>query len=388
MLSFIEFAPNIFCIASVAQPPSAVLLRWLGLKSLHSRGRLCHTFAFSAKNARSAIAYCFKRLMTLALLAGVIFAQSGCSQSEGGVASEDEAAGAGARPNELIVFHAGSLALPLREVSELFMQRHPAVKVKAEASGSRDAARKVSDLGRQCDVLASADYMVVQNLLMPDHADFNIRFATNELAIAFTEDSKYAGEINAENWPDVLLRKSVAVGRSDPNRDPCGYRSVMAMQLAELHYDQPGFAEKLLAKDGKKYIRPKETDLLALVEAGEIDYLFIYRSVVVQHGLKLIELPDEVNLKSPEHADFYRQATVEVTGKQPGEFITRQGEPMVYSVTVPLNAPHRELAEEYVALLLSPEGQAIMEKNGQPALKPLMADGREHLPDGLLKVIK
>ena len=255
--------------------------------------------------------------------------------------------------------------------------------MQAEAAGSRDTARKVSDLGRSCDVLASADYLVVQNLLMPEHANFNIRFATNEMAIAYTGDSKYSEEIAAKNWPEILLREGVAVGRSDPNRDPCGYRAVMTMQLAEQFYDKPFFADQLSAKDEKKYIRPKETDLLALLEAGEIDYIFIYRSVAVQHGLKFIELPDEVNLKSAKHADLYRSATVEVTGKRPGEFIMRQGEPMVYSVTIPLNAPHRELAEEYVALLLSPEGQAIMEQNDQPALKPPVADGSEYLPDGL-----
>ena len=79
---------------------------------------------------------------------------------------------------ELTIFHAGSLSVPLREVSTLFEQRHPGVTVKAEAAGSRDCARKISDLGRGCDVFGSADYKIVENLLMPQHADFNIRFAT------------------------------------------------------------------------------------------------------------------------------------------------------------------------------------------------------------------
>ena len=61
---------------------------------------------------------------------------------------------------------------------------------------------------------------------------------------------------------------------------------------------QEGLAEELRQKHGGKYIRPKETDLLALLEAGEIDYLFIYRSVAGQHGLKMILLDDEINLKS------------------------------------------------------------------------------------------
>ena len=58
---------------------------------------------------------------------------------------------------ELVVFHAGSLSIPLREIATAFEASHPGVKVVREASGSRAAARKISDLGRNCDVLALAD---------------------------------------------------------------------------------------------------------------------------------------------------------------------------------------------------------------------------------------
>ncbi len=189
-----------------------------------------------------------------------------------------------AAPVELTVFHAGSLSVPFREVSTLFEQRHPGVTVKAEAAGSRDCARKISDLGRSCDVFGSADYKVVENLLMPEHTDFNIRFATNEMAIVYTQKSNRANEISSANWCNMLLDDDVIFGRSDPNSDPCGYRTVMVFQLAEEYYGRPGLAKALTEKHGNKYIRPKETDLLALLEAGEIDYVFIYRSVGQQHG--------------------------------------------------------------------------------------------------------
>jgi hypothetical protein len=52
--------------------------------------------------------------------------------------------------------------------------------IAAEASGSRSCARKICDLGRECDVMASADYAVVSALLMPEHAEFNIHFARGE----------------------------------------------------------------------------------------------------------------------------------------------------------------------------------------------------------------
>jgi molybdate/tungstate transport system substrate-binding protein len=283
----------------------------------------------------------------------------------------------------LTIFHAGSLSVPFRELSALFQQRHPGVEVRAEAAGSRDTARKVSDLGRRCDVLGSADYKVVQNLLVTKHVRFNIRFSTNELVIAYGSRSRHAAEISSRNWHEVLLRGDVAFGRSDPNRDPCGYRSEMLFQLAERHYKRPGLAAKLRGKGGKRFIRPKETDLLALLESGEIDYLFIYRSVAVQHKLKIISLPEAINLRSSALANHYRTARVEVTGKRPGHHITREGEPIVYSVTMPTRALRPDLAEAYIALLLSPVGQALMKRNGQPPLTPPLVDGAAHLPASL-----
>jgi molybdate/tungstate transport system substrate-binding protein len=285
---------------------------------------------------------------------------------------------------ELRVIHAGSLAVPFREVSELFMQLYPNVEVKAEAHGSRDCARYVMDLDKSYDVMGSADYLVIDSLLLPNYADFNIRFATNEMAIAYTDRSRYAADFDAGNWYEILLRDDVAFGRADPNRDPCGYRSVMVFQLAEQHYGVSGLATRLEDKDGQKYIRPKETDLLGLLEAGEIDYLFIYRSVCQQHGLRTLLLPDEVNLKSSELAERYATATVELTGAEPGETITQVGTPMVYGVTIPHSVENRELAEAYVALLLSPAGQAIMERNGQPSIAPALTKQYEALPE-LLK---
>ena len=116
-------------------------------------------------------------------------------------------------------------------------------------------------------------------MLIPNFADWNINFTTNEMAIVYHDASRYANEINKDNWYKILLKKDVAYGRSDPNSDPCGYRAVLTSQLAESYYQQKGLAEQLMAKD-QNYIRPKETDMLGLLESNAIDYIFLYRSVV------------------------------------------------------------------------------------------------------------
>lgn len=284
---------------------------------------------------------------------------------------------------QLIIFHAGSLAVPFKQICEEFNKSHPEVRIIREAAGSRVCARKIADLHRPCDVLASADYTVIDTLLIPQHADWNIKFAANEMVIAFRKDSCRANQIHKDNWHDILLDKDVAFGRSDPNADPCGYRAVITIKLAEKFYKRPGLADKLPVKD-QRYIRPKEVDLLALLETGEIDYMFIYRSVAEQHKLRYILLPDEINLKKTRLRDLYRTASLKITGNTPGTFITKYGEPIVYGVTIPKNAPNHELALTFVNFLLDADkGGAILEKNGQTSVVPSPTDTFDNLPECL-----
>ena len=52
----------------------------------------------------------------------------------------------GLAKEDIIVFHAGSLAVPFSQIEKAFEAKYPQYDVKREVSGSRKAARKVSDL--------------------------------------------------------------------------------------------------------------------------------------------------------------------------------------------------------------------------------------------------
>jgi molybdate/tungstate transport system substrate-binding protein len=291
---------------------------------------------------------------------------------------------------KIVVFHAGSLSVPFSQIEKKFEAKYPQYDVVREAAGSRACARKITDLHRKADVMASADYKVIDNLLMPKYAKFNALFATNEMVIAFTPHSKYANEINSNNWTDILLKPGVKVGHSNPNLDPCGYRSVLVTKLAGIYYNKPDFYNKLLGygdfytngeeNTNKVIVRPKETDLLGLLEAGAFDYLFIYKSVAKQHGLKYINLPHQINLSDKKYTDYYKQASFKITGKKPGTYIVKKGAPMVYGITVVQNKkeglpPNKKGAVLFIKFVLSPEGQAIMKKNGQGVINPPIIEG-------------
>ena len=290
----------------------------------------------------------------------------------------------------VVVFHAGSLSVPFAQIEQTFETRYPQYDVIREAAGSRACARKITDLGKQADVMASADFRVIDNLLMPKYARFNIHFATNEMVIAYTEASRFSHEINRNNWPEILMRPHVRIGHSNPNLDPCGYRSVLVTQLAEQYYKIPNFYDKLLGygssytngeeNRNKVIVRPKETDLLGLLEAGAYDYLFIYKSVAQQHHLKYLLLPPEISLKEQRLNADYQQASFKITGKRPGTLMTKKASAMVYGITVIQNEANglprnKQGAVLFVRFVLSPEGQSILRQNGQGVIDPPVATG-------------
>ena len=289
---------------------------------------------------------------------------------------------------ELIIFHAGSLSVPMKEIKAEFNKIYPNVNVLLESAGSVECARKITDLKKPCDIMAASDYGVIDKMLVPAYADFNIRFASNELCIIYSEKSKFKDKINAKNWYDILLKKEVAFGRADPNADPCGYRSVMCLQLSEAYYKKPGLAKQMQEKD-QNYIRPKEVDLIALLESNNIDYVFNYRSVAVQHKLNFLALPDEINLKNPKFNEEYKKAVVDIKGKEPGKTDQVKGEAMIYGITLLKNAPNKEAGIAFLEFMLSKDkGMKIMEKDGQPSVIPLEERNYNLVPDRLKPFVK
>jgi len=287
---------------------------------------------------------------------------------------------------KLIIFHAGSLAVPVKQVSEAFNAKYPHVQILTEAAGSVACARKITDLGKACDVFISADYFIINTMLIPEYASWNIKFAGNEMALVFNNKSKYANQINSENWYEILLRDDVRYGRSDPNSDPCGYRTVFTAKLAEKYYRKNMLANDILNRH-KKYIRPKEVDLLALLETNTVDYIFIYKSVAVQHKLNYISLPDEINLKNELFSDVYATVDVQIYGNKPNHTQTIKGDIMAYGITILNNAPNQKAALAFVNFLLSPEGVSIIEKNGQSSLLPSYSDTYNNIPEHLQKYV-
>ncbi len=290
------------------------------------------------------------------------------------------------------VFHAGSLSVPFQELERIFEESNPQIDVQREAYGSATAVRQVTELGRPADIVGSADYRLIDRLMIeasPSQAEWNLLFARNSVGLTYVEK----GALREDNWAEILRDPDVRVGMSNPNQDPCGYRGLFCTYLANTVLDKEGLLQDLVLSNsnveltegergavirvpgdvryrGRLVMRPKETDLIALLETGAIDYLLLYQSVATQHGLGFFDLPEEVNLSRADLVDTYGRVSVLQYAGQPERETPVKAGPIVYGLTVPSSAPHPEEAARFVELVASERGRRVFEQNGQPPLVP------------------
>jgi len=351
-----------------------------------------------------------KKLALIVTLASVIlttlFGASACQQQQ---------------KTQLNLIIAGSLMMPFQALTEEFEKENPNIDVTVEGHGSIQVIRQITELGRQADVIAVADFslipMMMYGIKVPNtnenYANWYVKFARNYLVVAYMPQSKYADEINNTNWYDVLSRPDVRIGISDPQYDSCGYRTLMMLQLAELYYDNETIFEDVLGnfsppitvtENNGKYtislpeiigpekrirLRDSSVKLLSLMETGDIDYAFMYKSEAEQWGLEFLELPSEINLGSNEYEHLAQEIRVKLSYQRFAtvnpEFLC---EPIQYSMTIPQNAPHTEEAIKFIEFAIGPKGQGILQNNHLPLIIPAKTDTLDKLPNALKSLVE
>ncbi len=318
----------------------------------------------------------------------------------------------------LKIYCATSLLFPLEKVETDFERAYPNIDVQIEGHGTIQVIRHVTELNQKIDLLLVADYSLIPRMMytttMPDSdnsfADYYVRFATNTLVLAYTNQSKYASEISSGNWYSILSRPDVKLGLANPQLDALGYRALMAIQLAEDYYSQPSLFHNLITanleppissvpngsnytifvpeiqqpKGDKLTLRASEVDLIALMQTGHLDYCLIYLSNAKQYGFNYVELPDEINLGSIQHQSNYERVQVTYEHQRFATVtLDRTGETIYYGLTIPKNAPNPGLAEEFIKFILAGEGKTDFESASHPVFTPSYTDNMSALPQNL-----
>ncbi|NVM04066.1 MAG: substrate-binding domain-containing protein [Candidatus Helarchaeota archaeon] len=304
------------------------------------------------------------------------------------------------------VFHAGSLTGPFSKYATFWTLLNPDQIIDNEGYGSATAIRQVTELGRQADLVGSADYSLIEKMMMEkqipgtniNFSSWYIIFARNKMVLAFDPRNNppflYNLLDHVNNWWEILALPEVTFGRADPWQDPCGYRTLMVWALADRYYnltkdENPQLINlTLFRKDpmmgysgpGTTLVKAKEIDLVASLKAGEIDYLFIYESIAIQHHLSYFEFDDHCDLSNFSLEEFYNKVKVSrASPLVPGEGSPpKKAKTIQYGLTIPTLAPHPIQAIIYLQfILMNPQ---FIEGMGLKPYSPLYASDTTKVP--------
>jgi molybdate/tungstate transport system substrate-binding protein len=222
----------------------------------------------------------------------------------------------GRRDSDVVsVLAAGSLQHAL----ETRFREEVDTELRVETRGSAACARMVEEGLRDPDLLALADPVLFSGLT----AEYT-EFATNALCVAYNPDSAAGERVASASVPlDPLLDGEARIGRTDPDADPLGYRTLFALRAAKDRWGRP---YPSLLDPGQLF---PETELLTVLETGELDAAFAYRNMAADHDVPFRTLPPAVDFSSPQYADGYGRYSYEL----PSGRVVR-GTPITYGAAV------------------------------------------------------
>jgi molybdate/tungstate transport system substrate-binding protein len=269
--------------------------------------------------------------------------------------------------------------------------RSTGYQYSGEAKGSVMSANLIKERLRNPDVFISADPDVNRLLMGAENGNLVRWYVTifgNAMVLGYNPQSRFAGELSESgtNIPrlfEILQQKDFRLGRGDPKLEPKGYRTLFLFDLAEKYYNKPGIGLKILSNpDGHGLIFPEE-QVVARLEAGQLDAGIFYRNEVAEHSLPYIPFPRELDLSDPALDPYYGTAKyVDPKG------ITYTGRAIVYSVTIPENCPNRPGAVAMVNFLLSDQSLEIIRKHALRIIPPVVSGEIDAVPEKLRSLLK
>ncbi len=250
------------------------------------------------------------------------------------------------------VFHADSLAGPMREVKKAFEARHANVTIALTSGVSRDLAGRILK-GDRCDVFAPSSPAVIDQDLMGkkvagtdlDAATWYVVFSANEMVVITAKGNPLGIRRIAD-----LAGPQVKFARITGEKDLATNRTIEFVKRAAAAEGVENLAQKIIDSAPSDPANPVTVPgLVAAVKEGRASAGIVYYSAAVaaRNDVDIVRFPDSVNL-----SDSIRNAA-----------------------TVPATARDTKNAMEFVAFLLSAEAQGILKETGQPPVVPALRRG-------------
>jgi molybdate/tungstate transport system substrate-binding protein len=262
----------------------------------------------------------------------------------------------------LQVAYAGSMGSMIDGAIRPAVAQALGAELQGRAQGSTGLAMMIVAGSIRPDVFISITPGPMRTVIAAGKAARAIPIARTEMVIAYSPRSQFAaelakaGEPGVKPWWQILEAPGVRFGRTDPNTDPQGLNIIFTMQLATDYYHQPDLAEKILGSQ----INPQqiflEPQLMARLQAGQLDASAAYRTQPDSFRLPFVTLPREINLGDAAMESAYKKATVTLNGK------TLHPAPLVFYAAVMKDAPQPDLAARFVTWLQGSAAREIFAK--------------------------
>lgn len=237
----------------------------------------------------------------------------------------------------LQVFSCGVCMNVTRKMIARWNEAHPELPAELTPGGSVDLVRKII-AGTPCDVVVVADESNFSELLMPEYVPGYTVFAANSMVIAANEGY----EIDDDNWVEKMLDPNIKFAHRDPYGDPCGYRSVMAMMLADKY--MPGLSDKLLNHPGHLGMVRN----VPLNQFPPYQYEFTYGSGAELSGRSFAKLPAIMDQSDVSLKDEY--ATVAFDCDENTRIVCT---PIGHAIAIPMASINKEAAKEFADAYLA-----------------------------------
>jgi molybdate/tungstate transport system substrate-binding protein len=270
------------------------------------------------------------------------------------------AAETGALP--LQVAYAGSMASVMDGGIKPAIGKALNADLRGRAQGSTGLANLIVAGSIRPDVFISVTSGPMRIVLKAGKAQRALPIARTEMVIAYCPRGQYApllakaDDPGAKPWWQILETPGIRFGRTDPDTDPQGLNIIFTMQLAGIYYRQPGLADKILGP----LINPQqifqEPQVMARLQAVQLDASSAYKTQPAVLGLPFVELPKEINLGEASRENEYKRATVNLNGK------TLHPSPLVFYAAALKDAPQPELANRFIDWLVAAEAKAIFSR--------------------------
>ena len=250
------------------------------------------------------------------------------------------------------VFHADSLAGPMREMKRAFEAQHAGVAINLTSGVSRELAARIAK-GETVAVFAPSSPAVIDQDLMNkkvagtdrDAATWYVVFSANEMVVITAKGNP----LGIAKIGD-LAKTDVRLARVTGEKDLATSRTIEFVKRASAAEGVPAVAQTVFDKAPADPAKATGVlDVIAAVKDGRANAGIVYLSAAVaaRNDIDAIRFPDSVNMSEA----IRNAATVTGTARNPAE------------------------AQAFVEFLLSPEAQRILKDTGQPPVVPALRIG-------------